>query len=359
MSRKVVGYQPSAGLISALMLAASLVVVIGIEGVATAMAESPKAVSKVNINEVKENYAFVLRDFDRGIDINEIEKIRQNFVNKVKSSYPEKVVAYAVSDIPEGAKIVAYGIKIDDKGVINQYLGFAGDEKSAEIIHKKARNWYSSNILESSEKNSLTEASASWAEINRNEADYYVSPYGGVTNNFEIRQLVNDGSSTYDWFAVKHIFAMEPGCQRYNSEWKNDRGYPTHDYSVSTRNPQLHDWDPLGSYTGQQTITVSITGGESSASATWSWSYTQPDVTTLDRSSASTEIARWEMQFNNNDVQTTTGGMKPGSSVRVNQPSSGCYQLLDLVSEGKFKKPVWLWYEYRTIRHIWHIYVMY
>ena len=151
---------------------------------------------------------------------------------------------------------------------------------------------------------------------------------------------------------------MELGYQAYNSEWRNDRGYPTHDYSVSTCSPQLHDWDPLGTHTGQQIITVSITGGES-VSATWSWSYTQPDVTTLDRSSTNTEIAKWEMQFNNNDVQTTTGGMKHGSSVRIDQPSSGKYHLLDLISEGKFKKPVWWWYEYQTIKHTWHIYVEY
>ncbi|WP_456468627.1 hypothetical protein [Archaeoglobus sp.] len=321
--------------------------------------ESATTGSKVDINEIKENYAFIVRDFSKGISIDEIEKIRQNFVNKVKSKYPEKVVAFAVPDIPEGAKIVVYGIKIDRSGVINQYFGFAGDRESAEIIYKKAQKWYNKNVLESSEKSSSVKASASWVEIGRNNADYYVNPYGGVTNNFELRQLVNDGSSTYDWFAVKQIFAMEPGCQAYNSEWKNDRGYPTHDYSVSTRNPQLHDWDPLGSHTGQQTITVSITGGESGASATWSWSYTQPDVTTLDHSSTSTEIAKWEMQFNNNDVQTTTGGMKPGSSVRINQPSYGKYHLLDLISEGKFKKPVWWWYEYHTIKHTWHIYVEY
>ena len=326
---------------------------------AVAMKSTPSETGgNVYINEIRENYAFIVRDFRTGISINEIMNIRQSFVNKVKSKYPEKVVAFAVPDIPEGAKIVAYGIKMDSNGAIRQYFGLADDKESAEVIYKKAQKWYSRNILEPSDKSASIKASASWVELIRNEADYYVSPYGGVTNNFELRQLVNDGSSTYDWFAVKHIFAMEPGSQAYNSEWKNNRGYPTHDYSVSTRNPQLHDWDPLGSHTGQQTITVSITGGES-VSATWSWSYTQPDVTTLDRSSTNTEIAKWEMQFNNNDVQTTTGGMKPGSSVRIDQPSSGRYHLLDLISEGKFKKSVWWWYEYHTIKHTWHIYVEY
>ena len=115
--------------------------------------------NKVEINEIKENYAFIVRDFSKGISINEIKKIRQNFVNKVKSKCPEKVVAFAVPDIPEGAKIVAYGIKIDNN-VIKQYFGFAGDRESAEIIYKKAQKWYNRNILESSEKSVSIKASA-------------------------------------------------------------------------------------------------------------------------------------------------------------------------------------------------------
>ncbi len=93
--------------------------------------------SKVDINEIKENYTFIVRDFSKGISIDEIEKIRQNFVNKVKSKYPEKVAAFAVPDIPEGAKIVAYGIKIDRNGVINQYFGFAGDKSDGIITQSE------------------------------------------------------------------------------------------------------------------------------------------------------------------------------------------------------------------------------
>ena len=108
-----------------------------------------KTGSKVNIYEIKENYTFIVRDFSKGISLDEIKKIRQNFVSKVKSKYPEKVVAFAVPDVPEGAKIVAYGIKIDESGVINRYFGFAGDRESAEIIYKKAQKWYNENILKS------------------------------------------------------------------------------------------------------------------------------------------------------------------------------------------------------------------
>jgi hypothetical protein len=153
---------------------------------------------------------------------------------------------------------------------------------------------------------------------------------------------------------------MEPGYQAYSSSWKNYRGYPKTDWSVSTYgNPQLHEWDPLGTTEGSQTVSVSISGGTSGSSATWGWSYTQPAVTTYDRSSTGTEKAAWEMQFNGSGSQTSTGGMKPGSSCAMNQPGLGTYTLVYLESKGTFKKAVWWWYEYKTLIHGCTIYLTY
>ena len=74
-----------------------------------------------------------------------------------------------------------------------------------------------------------TLALSEWVPLGRNTADYYLSPYGGVTNNYELWQLSSDGDNTRDWFAIKHIFAMEPGCQVYNSSWTNKKGTMLHD----------------------------------------------------------------------------------------------------------------------------------
>jgi len=291
----------------------------------------------VNKTYTPTNEIFLIRNFTESISIEEIkekrEKIINNFVNAMGK--PEHAIAIATPEVPEGARIVAYGFRIYPNGVTTQYVGMAGDEESVQIIHEHAQEWYDKYVI--------IRSGAYWSEISRGEADFYKSPYGGVTNNFECRYLYNDNSNTRNWYAIKHIFAMEPGCQRYGSGWKNYRGYPKHDWSASTLgNPQLHEWDLLGTHTGSQTIAVSITGGTEGASVTWSWGYTQPDVTTIDQSSTDTEIAKWEEHFNNGAVQSSTGGMKPGSCCAVNQHTSGTYRLLDLTSEGKFKN--WPYY---------------
>ena len=69
-------------------------------------------------------------------------------MNKVKSN--QFVISSIDPVTPEGAKIVAYGIKIDNNGVIKEYFGFARDKESAEVIYKKAEEWYKLNILTSS-----------------------------------------------------------------------------------------------------------------------------------------------------------------------------------------------------------------
>jgi len=122
-----------------------------ITGIITAtiiIANFPTTETKVDIVEIKENYAFIVRDFNEGISIDEINKIRQKFLNNVKSN--QSVMSSVDPVIPEGAKIVAYGIKIDNNGVIKEYFGFARDKESAEVIYKKAEEWYKLNILTSS-----------------------------------------------------------------------------------------------------------------------------------------------------------------------------------------------------------------
>ena len=120
----------------------------GIIAATIIIANFPTTENKVDIVEIKENYAFIVREFNEGVSIDEIKKIRQKFLNKVKSN--QSVMSSVDPVIPEGAKIVAYGIKIDNNGVIKEYFGFARDKESAEVIYKKAEEWYKLNILTSS-----------------------------------------------------------------------------------------------------------------------------------------------------------------------------------------------------------------
>ena len=316
----------------------------------TSNALTEKIVNKTYtpINEI-----FLIRNFTEPISIEEIKEKREktinNFVNAMGK--PKHAIAIATPEVPEGVRIVAYGFRIYPNGVTAQYVGMADDdEESVQIIHEHAQEWYDKyEVLTST--GVLGEPH--WVEIGRNEGEIYHNPHGGVDNNYVLFQLADDTSSTRDWFAIHHIFCMYPGCHVYGSNWRNDYGMLKHDWSASDfGNPQLHDHDPMGTHTGTQTISVSL--GPSPA---LQWSYTQPGVTTLDESDSSIELARWKETFNSEAAQTHPGGMEPGSSCGVNQPSGGTYKLLDLVAEGHFKlypipAPA-------TLTHTWHISVMY
>ena len=104
------------GLVLVLVMLCS---VAGTLATATAVKQTPD--SEINVKEIKENRALLLRDFSKGISLNEIEKIREGFVRKAKLEHPGKVISFGVPEIPRDAKIVAYAIKLDKDGVIRQY----------------------------------------------------------------------------------------------------------------------------------------------------------------------------------------------------------------------------------------------
>jgi len=130
-----------------------------------------------------------------------------------------------------------------------------------------------------------------------------------------------------------------------------------HDWAAGTfGSPELYEWGPLGTISGTQTIDVSITGGTGGVSTTLSWSYTQPEVTTYDRSSTATEKAKWEMNFNSDASKRSTGGMIPGSTASVVQHSSGTYRILNLQADGQFYNGL---LTYHTLSHVWNIDLLY
>jgi len=307
----------------------------------------------VNKTYTPTNEIFLIRNFTEPISVEEIKEKREEIINNFIDvmGKPKHAIAIATPEVPEGVRIVAYGFRIYPNGVTAQYVGMADDdEESVQIIHEHAQEWYDKyEVLTST--GVLGEPH--WVEIGRNEGEIYHNPHGGVDDNYVLFQLADDTSSTRDWFAIHHIFCMYPGCHVYGSNWRNDYGRLKHDWSASDfGNPQLHDHDPMGTHTGTQTISVSL--GPSPA---LQWSYTQPEVTTLDESDSSIELARWKETFNSEAAQTHPGGMEPGSSCGVNQPTSGgTYKLLDLVAEGHFKlypipAPA-------TLTHTWHISVV-
>jgi hypothetical protein len=286
------------------------------------------------------DYVYEVTDLSDPISIDYLNEMRNSVIEKYQKAKGSQIsIVYTEPEIPKDFEIVAYAFTINPQGITNQYVGLAGDEKSVAIIQKKAQDWREKNIIK---QNSLTidqtkSRSSDWVRVGRDTQDVFTDPFGGMTNNHEIRKLSNDGDSTKDWFAVQQIFAMEPGIRAFQSSYVNHVGKMSNDWSAGTfGNHQLFEWEPLGTISGSQGVAVSISGGTGGASATWTWSYNQPDVTTTDLSSTGTEIAKWTMDFNSDASKTSTGGMKTGSVCSVNQHSSGTYKILDLKAEGKF-----------------------
>ncbi|OBZ34728.1 hypothetical protein C7960_1284 [Methanohalophilus euhalobius] len=301
-------------------------------------------------------FVCMVQNFSNPISIKELNGTRETVINnyrKEKGTANNSII-YSVPQVPEGGRIVAYCFRINDDGTTSQYVGIAGDEKSVSKIRERAKTWYNTEVLEFEKaetnidseliSNNLSptssESGAQWSDPCRFYDDYYLSPYGGVTNNYELYCLYNDGSSTVDWFAIVQEFGLEPGYRAFApSSWKNDVGYAKQEWcDGNLGNPQLYSYRPNGPYTGQTSQSVTITGGSGGVSAGLTWTYTQPDVSTECYSSTNTDIAEWKITCNSDTAKTSTVGMNPGSTCSANQHSSGNYKILDVKGVGIFRE---------------------
>jgi len=290
---------------------------------------------------------FILGDLSHPITLEQISEERDGVINEYKSTsrsaeitgLEKKPIIEFDPEVPEGFSIVAYAYTINSDGISNQYTGITKDNESVSIIRDNAKKWYKKYVLNDSleQLTSSTMRSDDWIFVGRGYDDLYESPYGGVVNNHELYWHPNDNDPQKEWFLIKQIFAMEPGVQKYSSSYYNQWGVMEHNWAAGTMgNPALFDWDPLSTVTGEQTVSISISGGTGGASITKQWSYTQADVSTTCQSSTNTDIAKWTMSCNSDAAKSNTVGMKPGSTCSVNQHSSGTYRLADLISKGKF-----------------------
>lgn len=310
----------------------------------------------------KNQNVFILGDLSHPITLEQICEERNDVINEYKSTsksaeitgLEKKPIIEFDSEVPEGFSIVAYAYTINSDGISNQYTGITKDNESVSIIHDNAKKWYKKYILNDSSEQliSSTMRFDDWSIVGRGSDDLYESPYGGVVNNHELYWHPNDNDPQKEWFLIKHIFAMEAGAQRYNSGYYNQWGVMEHNWAAGTiGNPALFDWDPISTVTGDQDVGVSISGGTGGASITKHWSYHQEDVSTTCQSSTDTDIAKWTMSCNSDAAKYHTVGMKPGSTCSVNQHSSGTYRLADLISKGKFMKPLGT----RILEHTMHV----
>jgi len=297
----------------------------------------------------------VVRPFGTPLTLQEIEQVRTN----VKANYEHLIqnaghpVAFSTFDVPEGSVIAAYGFKLF-ASMAAEFVGLAGDPQSVPLIHKDARKWYNDD----SEGKDAQILAGSWVKIKSDVLHWYQYPYGGITNNYELRKCANDGSSVHDWYAIRHTFRILPGYSVYGTAWENYRGFSIHNWSSSTfNNPQLRDWSPWGAHAGPVNLTPCISG---SPCPLWCWTFHLAGGTTMYAQSSSGAItAKWEMQFTTDIARRRNRRMDPGSSCRVDQPGAGHYKLLWLKSRGVFRHETGFGYAYQGVEYTWHLYVKY
>lgn len=332
-----------------------------LSGAALASGASARGPPKSDVHVAKGRF----RD---GVSTHHMEEVREAALAEFNARGGDLEAAPARSTPdPEEGTVVSYAYQIDENGVPQQYTGIAGDAASVGQLHSRAADraavFEGSTAADRTDGATTTSSgdvstqSGSWDMILHDEADFCKEPYGCVTNNFNLNQLQSDGDYYQDAYAIKHIFAMEPGVQKYGSDWENNVGRPMHDWRQNNMGGEdLHEWDPLGTHDGKQTINVSV--GTSGASL--GWSYTQPAVTTTDNSSPSSNYAKWSEEFNTSGARQNTNGMKPGSSTWIDQQSSGSgyYDLMDLVADGEFYQGGWSSDTY-YLKHTFHIDVYY
>ncbi|MBS4054583.1 MAG: hypothetical protein KGZ64_07405 [Thermaerobacter sp.] len=318
----------------------------------------------------------VLRSFGEGMSTDEIRTIRDNVLARARSRPPEGVFALAAPVIAEGTVVVAYGFMVRPDGVPSEYMAMTNSNESVESIHKQASEWLrrervvrraseigqkdSSTTPDPDIAASVATASASWQEIGFFTRTMPQSPYGQFTNHSRVFRLINDGSAAHDFFAVRQWATTTPGIVAYNSTWRNDRQIPQQNWGWGQLGAEMIDRDPLGTISGSQTIGVSLAGGTEGASATLSWSYTQPNVTTNDLSILVPPRARWEQLFNTSASQTTSGGMEPGSAVRTIAPAApGTYRLLEQRTDVRYRNPRLFGDDLREFAHVFQLSVVY
>jgi len=305
-----------------------------------------------------------LRNMTDGFHIDETKRIRDEILvraNNFMSVNGRGHIALADLEVPDRMIIVAYGFIIRPDGVPSQYMAVVSSEESEESIrriHEEARKWLCAEKNVSRPiKRGLQEwpftgitasvatlSSAQWVEVGLSTNTFAHSPHGQYTNHSRVFRLHNDGTSVHNFYAVRQWLTTTPGIVAYGFHWHNYKTYPRQDWGWGQLGAELIDRDPLGTISGSRTIEVSLTGGSGGVTATLGWSYTQPNVTTYDLSVLVPPVATWRQSFNTLVVQTTSGGMEPGSAVRTIQPvaGSGIRRLLQQ------RATVW----YRTARYV-------
>lgn len=182
------------------------------------------------------------------------------------------------------------------------------------------------------------------------------SPQGRLNVIVDISKVINDGSSTYDWYFYSNIPAGNqgmrvqsvPGHVSYGSNWETAQTYVKNTVVISTAT--LNDYDPTTtdgytSSTAIASVTISETPGVTFGQ---SYTYTIPYTKVIDQSDYAVKRAYWIQDFNEQgdpggSPSDSTYQARPAFVVRTNQNT---WSLVDAWYKVDWGHVVWFWWEY-------------
>jgi hypothetical protein len=203
-------------------------------------------------------------------------------------------------ETPLHLQVVA--VRATPGGALHQYHGFASAGAPPGAWEPAFDQWVSRERGDSALQLPPPPAEA-WTElqqVTRTTTDND----GNTTRHTATVYRVNDINAEHDWYMVLQEPQVEPNwspgsgvpCTNIYGWWTDQRGF-----TISTA-PEflLYDHGPTGTIsTSNAGFTIggllNVTGPGVSASYTTSWS--QPSVTTIDQSNLNTNVAQWEENF--------------------------------------------------------------
>lgn len=252
---------------------------------------------------------------------------------------------------------------------IIQVQGSLEDESDIEYAAERIVEWtsqvYSKNpssmdIYPSEE--TITESTPYWAwrvTLKWYSYDNY-TPYGKLNVISEYYQLINDGSSNYNWYVGRLRLESVAGYSAYGSDWKTDEMTIRADVDADPWQPDnvLIDRDPTTtSGTTTAGVSVGVVMGESGAmvTASVSWSYSVSDVQVIDEGDFSQQLARWRHNVDpDKNVGKYTYIAEPGLCVRVPEGGGkiGAYSVWNDEYRIKWTKGWFIFWEHHE-EYVW------
>lgn len=280
---------------------------------------------------------------------------------------PDPRPKYGSDQIP----VVSYVFTVADDGTTHHYTGRAADPKTAAEKREKARtiaNQFRNRNYRKHRDDSASNQSpvlglipkmgsgvfssvgtegvvasfnenigSDWVFYDSGSSDAPRDPYGALNLSYDLYYLDNDGSSFYDYYAVKAFYETVPGTLKYGSDYETTQGAFRHlwDGSFVETSNQLEEYDP-GSAGADETVPVTI----GTSGVDFEYDYNQGDMSVSNTSDLSAE--RYSVYLDYGTGSLDTDKMEPGSQAQIQAPNSGSgsLRMLECTNDATFSDGV-------------------